>query len=303
MNIGWIPREVILGDEARAKVPSEFLVQNSAFANPPTLFLPLYQVIHRVNESIISSGQTTNKNPDVVYLNRVYKRLVHWYNWFNITQAGPKPFSYRWRGRVSDSRTELNPKTLTSGLDDFPRASHPNDQERHLDLRCWMALASKVMRDLSEIIGVSSSKLYKSHYDVLRDNGLLDELHWSETQYADYGFHSDNVKLVRERPKDRQRQDMNSMPFIRETITPPKNQYVNSVGYVSLFPLILELLDADSPKLEATLNHINDPKHLWTNYGLRSLSKSAPIYDQKNTEHDPPYWRGWLIDLNARFNL
>ncbi len=147
------------------------------------------------------------------------------------------------------------------------------------------------MRDLSEIIGVSSPKPYKSHYDFLRDNRLLDELHWSEYQYADYGFHSDRVKLVREKPKD-VKQNPNSMPFVRETITPPKNQYVSSVGYVSLFPLILELLDADSPKLEATLDQIKDPKHLWTNFGLRSLSRSSPIYDQKNTEHDPPYWRG-----------
>ena len=90
-----------------------------------------------------------------------------------MTQAGKLPFSYRWRGRVSDSRTELNPKTLTSGLDDYPRASHPNEQERHLDLRCWMAWASKVMADLTEITGIQSSKPYKTHYEVLRDNKIL----------------------------------------------------------------------------------------------------------------------------------
>ena len=36
-NSGWIPREVILGEEARAKVPTEFWIQNSQYANPPTL--------------------------------------------------------------------------------------------------------------------------------------------------------------------------------------------------------------------------------------------------------------------------
>lgn len=36
---GWIPREQILGWEARSKVPSEFVVQSSDVANPPSLIL------------------------------------------------------------------------------------------------------------------------------------------------------------------------------------------------------------------------------------------------------------------------
>lgn len=115
------------------------------------------------------------------------------------------PFSYRWRGRSSDSKQELNPKTLTSGLDDYPRASHPTGDERHLDLRCWMAWASKVMAELRDIVRPDESKdtnKYRIHYEVLRDNRLLDALHWSNSQYADWGFHSDKVRLVRPRPPD-----------------------------------------------------------------------------------------------------
>ena len=135
-----------------------------------------------------------------------------------------------------------------------------------------MAWASKVMGDLSEIVsGQQGTNPFRVHYETLKDNRLLDELHWSETQYADYGLHSDKVKLVREKPPN-ERVPPNSMPMVRRVEEAPKYQYVNSVGYVSLFPMLLELVDANSPKLNAILDHIKDPKYLWTNYGKYYLS-------------------------------
>ena len=69
-------------------------------------------------------------------------------------------------------------------------------------------------------------------------------------------------------------------------------------SYVSLFPLLMRLLPADSPQLAAQLHHLK-AGGMWTPFGLRSLSRSSSLYGKRNTEHDPPYWRGPIwINLN-----
>jgi mannosyl-oligosaccharide glucosidase len=65
---------------------------------------------------------------------------------------------------------------------------------------------------------------------------------------------------------------------------------------VGLFPLLMRVLPADSPQLAALLAQLRSPQQLWTPHGLRSLSASAALYNQSNTQHDAPYWRApiWL---------
>jgi mannosyl-oligosaccharide glucosidase len=48
---GWVAREQILGDEARSKVPKEFQVQYTHFANPPTLITGLSRYLARIENS------------------------------------------------------------------------------------------------------------------------------------------------------------------------------------------------------------------------------------------------------------
>ncbi|XP_067154548.1 mannosyl-oligosaccharide glucosidase [Apteryx mantelli] len=275
---GWIPREQILDDEARAKVPPEFIVQHSENANPPTLFLALQQLLGAA---------------PLPYLQRLFPRLRTWYDWYNTTQAGPLPYTFRWRGRDRDPELFLNPKTLTSGLDDYPRASHPSADERHLDLRCWMALASAVMGDMAERLG-EPAEPYRHMQRELSDNGLLDRLHWAEHlgMFADYGNHSQAVGLEREKVRAAPGQVPPAPRLVRVVRKAPELQFVGALGYVSLFPFLLQLLRPDSPRLPRVLAALRSEQHLWTPYGLRSLSRASPLYMRRNTEHDPPYWRG-----------
>ncbi|KAF7272764.1 hypothetical protein GWI33_014473 [Rhynchophorus ferrugineus] len=293
MNVeGWIPREQILGVESLAKVPSEFIVQRNTNANPPTFFLTLDYILDRYEEDLSYER--------FALLERLYPRLQAWYYWFNTTQTGPVPGSYRWRGRNPLAQRELNPKTLTSGLDDFPRASHPTDLEMHIDIYCWMAVASKAMARLGLLLGRSSYLKYQQTADYLLNNDMMDRLHWSNfsQSYADYGLHTDAVKLVR--PKPLPRQQHQNLEMTRKVLKQPEYRLVDTTfGYVNIFPFLLQILDADSPKLSKILTDIRDPDLLWSDYGLRSLAKTSPLYMTRNTEHDPPYWRGQVwININ-----
>lgn len=245
---------------------------------------------------------TTNNR--LAILERLFPRLQAWIGWYNATQAGAQMGAFRWRGREKFQEHELNPKTLTSGLDDYPRASHPDESERHVDLRCWLAYATGVMAELAQMLGHDDTKYLETHY-YLSNNALLNELHLSpHTQtYADWGFHTDSVAIKAERPQQSHQPHHQHQPQprkIRAYRTPPEYRYVDSAfGYVSLFPFFLEILDPASPSLAVILKKIHDPDILWTNYGLRSLSKQSPIYMKRNTDDDPPYWRGQIwINMN-----
>ncbi|XP_053336097.1 mannosyl-oligosaccharide glucosidase-like [Clarias gariepinus] len=296
---GWIPHEQILGDEALSKVPAEFVVQRTENANPPTFFLVLEEFL----EQLEARPGAPHFRETLTFLQRLYPRLQAWFEWYNTTQTGPLPNSYRWRGRDKDTNQFLNPKTSTSGLDDYPRASHPSEDERHVDLHCWMVLASRTMMSISRLLGEPHQE-YERTYLALSDNNLLSELHWSEQHYAfcDYGNHTRAVSLQQEQvdvPPEGMKQEEPVMGLVRSVRKPPKLQYVDALGYVSLFPFLLQILNPGCQKLKYILHDIRDPDHLWTPYGLRSLSRSDPMYMKRNTEHGAPYWRGAIwININ-----
>ena len=117
--------------------------------------------------------------------------------------------------------------------------------------------------------------------------------------YSDYGNHTDRVSMVTKTFQPTQQGQHPYKKMVRVTRQQPKLQFVNAYGYVSLFPFLLQILPPDSHQLNQVLQDLKGEDALWTSYGLRSLSKRDPLYKKRNTQHDPPYWRGQIwININ-----
>ncbi|XP_022776307.1 mannosyl-oligosaccharide glucosidase GCS1-like isoform X1 [Durio zibethinus] len=292
MNIdGWIPREQILGAEALSKVPAEFVLQHSSNGNPPTLILVLRDLVNGIKKNKFTAIES---NEIITFLRQAFVRLEAWFQWFNTTQSGKDIGSYYWHGRDNSTIRELNPKALSSGLDDYPRASHPTEDERHLDLRCWMLLAADCMDSIAGLIDKENKpgKEYGSTAKLLSDFDTLNKMHFDHASgaYFDFGNHTEKVRLswkevmVGNNHANRE--------LVREVLERPELKLVPHVGYVSLFPFIARIIPPESWILEKQLDLISNRSILWTNYGLRSLAKTSSLYMKRNTQHDPPYWRG-----------
>ncbi|KAH7889795.1 glycoside hydrolase [Phlebopus sp. FC_14] len=290
---GWVAREQILGEEARSRVPPEFQTQVPSFANPPTLTMAVTAFIDRLrarndgpSDADLGMGYATggtevpladfsvhsqsgntylSYNKGVNFLRSIYQPLKRHYDWFRRTQRGQikqygrkarsRTEAYRWRGR---SETHI----LTSGMDDYPRGA-PHTGELHLDLISWMGFFTRTMHDIAEFIGeTEDAETYADIEKAIIDN--IDDLHWNEDNqmYCDVGINSED-----------------------------ESDHVCHKGYVSLFPLMLSLLPPDSPHLGPIFDLLRDPKHLWSPYGIRSLSASHPEFGKGEN-----YWRGpiWM---------
>jgi mannosyl-oligosaccharide glucosidase len=341
---GWIPREMILGEEAMRRVPTEFIVQKVNVANPPTFLLVVESLMNRFSDATLQSKAYHVERTSVLrFLSDVYPLLHSWLQWFLNSQKGSPIFegSFRWRCR-SKSDGKVIPNTLSSGLDDYPRSPHPTPDEHHLDLHCWMTKGTGIMAKLGKLLSDEDKEFHLTansitgdvdYYKDLHGHLLkrLDDLHWSEAHsgYFDVGaynasnYFSQNLIVRCQNPTDRSMVDLlvpvdvikqqkngfcpASHPVVLQAHGDGRGGYrvieryvmeqpysithIPIVGYVSIFPLLLKLLDPSSSRMGAVLDMIEDPEKLWTDYGLRSISKTDLFYQKRNSEGDAPYWR------------
>jgi mannosyl-oligosaccharide glucosidase len=277
---GWIAREQILGAEARSKVPPEFTVQYPHYANPPTLFMVLEAFLDKLEASQGVSSQkfggegalnglrmTYLQKPELgeAFIQSIYPQLRRHYFWYRTTQKGDiksydrEAFStkeaYRWRGRSVQH-------ILTSGLDDYPRSQPPHPGELHVDLISWMGMMTRAMRRIAEFVGESEDvEEFRGYETAIERN--IDDLHW----------------------------DDEAQTYCDATIDEfEESVHVCHKGYVSLFPFLTGMLGPDSPRLKAVLDLIRDPEELWSDYGIRSLSKKDEFYGTAENYWRSPIW-------------
>ncbi|KAF2733136.1 putative mannosyl-oligosaccharide glucosidase [Polyplosphaeria fusca] len=274
---GWIGREQILGKEARSKVPGEFQVQYPHYANPPmfeSVLLPAFLAKitgaskYGGNPSKILASAAESKS----ILEKIYPLHARRYAWFRRTQSGNFTAGYarpegtvdghgfRWRGTTPGH-------CLTSGLDDYPRANPPHPGELHVDALAWVASSAKSLQKVAAYLGKEQeAEDYSKDYKSALHN--LDTVHWNdhEASHCDTSIEANN-----------------------------EFRHVCHVGYVTLMPLFLGLLDANHPRLPAILDLVSDPSKMWSPHGIRSLSAQDSEY---GTGAD--YWRGPIwINLNV----
>ncbi|KAK6464508.1 glycoside hydrolase [Scheffersomyces coipomensis] len=285
---GWIAREQMLGPEQLSRVPDRFQVQTPD-VSPPTLMLTFTYLLDKIRdaamlgintpEDVDDSELLTSKNLGslvlsnhellIDYTKEIYPKLQKHYEYFRKTQRG---LFEEFEGRGSDgevyrwkSRTIRH--VLSSGLDDYPRAVPADIAELNIDLISWIGVMTRSMKLIAELLDYKSD--YKA-YEEIEQKVLknIDDIHWSseENTYCDVSVDEDDVNI-----------------------------HVCHKGYISLFPFITKLLPADeTTKLGHILKLIRDPEEIWTDYGIRSLSKSNEFYGT-----DENYWRSPIwININ-----
>lgn len=280
---GWVAREQILGPEARARVPEDFVVQSPGIVNPPTLMLAFTYLLERAKlsdfenldkpinfdaDSITQSnlGQVVVHNPQLLknYTRSIYPKLKLHYERFRSSQQGlveefnrgDNTEAYRWRGRTTSH-------CLASGLDDYPRTLPMDTAELNVDLLCWIGVMTRSMKQIAEILNIEEDALsYATIEEKIFEN--VEKLHWSPDDecYCDISVDEDD-----------------------------ENVFACVKGYISIFPFITRFIKEDDvEKLDSIVSLIADPDELWGDYGIRSVSRSSSFYGTAENYWRSPVW-------------
>ncbi|KRX04043.1 Six-hairpin glycosidase-like protein [Pseudocohnilembus persalinus] len=265
---GWIPREQPRGTEANGlcNCPN-FEKKDNRDGNPPSLILGISHLLN-LNDIVINEKLDT-------FLEQNYKKLQLWFQWYLNSQQNQGLLNkqgdeidmiFKWWDRDGQI------SSMNSGLDDFPRNIQKNQRgpaytpQGHIDCQSWMYFFSDIMTQLSNRLRQEQDSKY---YENIKDKIKL---------RTDQFFKNDDGVY---------------MDFVINGQKPGQNNiddriFTGHEGYPSLLPLSFGMISKQD--LDSTLNIVRNKNKLWTEFGLRSLSKSSPYFKKGNNYWTNPIW-------------
>lgn len=260
---GWIAREQIRNEETAFGLEARFLEQDNYEGNPPTLLFPILYLmkINIKNEKLKS------------FLRPLFGKLKLWFFWFLENQNNNENSDFFEASNIFSQKMSLrwhckgdchNGDFMGSGLDDFPRQIHGSLSKSHLDLHIWILFFAESLKDIADFLDFAEEK--KEYQNIFND--LNDKLNKEFLDSADKIFKDVIIE----------KEELDNLSFN------------NNLGYISLFPLFFGLVK-DESILKQYFKLILDNNQLWSEFGIRSLSKNNRFFGTGDN-----YWRGsiWI---------
>jgi mannosyl-oligosaccharide glucosidase len=153
---------------------------------------------------------------------------------------------------------------MGSGLDDYPRQDAHQLSKQHVDLISWLYFFADNLHLVSKHLG---NKKGEKYYHQLKT-------FYNETLHKHYLDNSDHLF------KDISVSDNHNI-----------NGFVTHLGYINLFPFMMGMVHEGGEIFKKIVEIMTDEDILWSQSGLRSLSKSDRLYGTLDN-----YWRGavWM---------
>jgi len=275
---GWIPREQARGEELEGNFQQiSFLYQSEEEANPPSMIIPVLGLLDKYFRNTTSDVE---KAEIFEFFWRNRGKYKKWLEWFVNTQKNNDAKDvlklnnasfYRW-----SCKSPCNGRYMASGLDDYPRHPPYMTATGHIDLLSWMTifthgvmLVDKVFNETDPVLDQQLNSTLSTivlHLD--QETGIFKDVN-------EYG------RRKWYRPE--------TAPEEEEQL-PPTRTLSPHLGYVNIFPLFFGLIPAASREFNATIELIGSRKHLWSDFGVRSLSTEDDEFQRRECYWTEPIW-------------
>ncbi len=327
---GWMAREQIRGMEAESKVPPKFLVQDKLIANPPTFIFAINNILKYYKYNFESENLKTMN----AFLKKCFDKFSSWYEWFEIYQKSSDKKSYQWYGRTSQHILASGFDDLPRALSPNIYEKHLDLNSWVIELIKVITNLSEVFDyELMQLFKDKSEKMISDLKINFFDpkNKILSDYLGPQYKYIESKKHNEPVPPVFWRGDGKcgvenpnllglpaECNPYSDMPCcsefgwcgssqahckcekcakalkLEDRNLEKENMFNPHVGYINLFPIIFGYLKKDDEAFRNILSMLKDKNILNSPYGIRSLSKSDPLYHSGED-----YWRGNIwINLN-----